>query len=237
MADPLKAFGVAADTVKKLLGLGGAAAVDKLVKVPAYPDMTEAARRIMAEGPLTPAGQEAERRMTDFLKQGPQLTPISQDYLKSVSDLFDNEMQQQLKMLDSKLQAGGAGGFGGGSGDAQYLRSQLVNKYSLEKTFYLQKMLNERLRADSERYYNTLTRVYGVSQSELEQLAQMEVEELAVRFQLDYDDATELKKAMGDMIYQATQDDYTKQAGMLADYGSRILQSITGGPVAAAGGV
>lgn len=221
--------------IQQLLGLGGAAAVDKLVKVPPYPDMTEAASRILSQGPLTPAGQEAERRLTSYLQQGPQITPISEEYIASVSKMFDDELQHQLQIIDTKMQAAGAGGFGGGSGDSQYLRAQLINKYSLEKTFYIQKLLDERLRADLQRYYDTLTKVYGVSQEELQLLAGLEVEELAARFKLDYQDAIELKQALSGMLYQATQDDYTKQQDMLANYGARMLGLMTGAPAATGG--
>lgn len=223
-----KIFGSNGNLIKQLLGLGGAAAVDKLVKVPAYPDMTSAAQRIMSQGPLTPAGQEADRRLVSYLQQGPKMTPLSEEYIASVSKMFDDELQHQLQIIDTKMQASGAGGFGGGSGDSQYLRAQLINKYSLEKTYYLQKLMDERLRADLDRYYQTLNKVYGISTDELQALANLQVEELAAQFKLDYQDATELKQALGDMLYQATQDDYSKYSDNLAKYGQRVLDSVTG---------
>lgn len=222
-------FGQNADTLKKILGFAASAGLDKVIKTPRYPDASGAAQSIMAMGPTTAAGQEAERRMVEYLRNGPRITPISEEYISTVSKMFDDEMKKQLQMVDTQMQARGAGGFGGGSGDVQYLKGEIVNKYSLEKQYYIQKLLDERLREDVRNYYSTLNKVYGISEDEIMKLAQLEVEELAKQFELDYAEAEDLKKALGDMVYEFTWGESDKLNQIRTGLGERVLQAVVSG--------
>lgn len=224
-----KIFGKNSDTLKKVLGFVGAMGIDKVVKTPSYPDMSGAAASIMAQGPTTAAGQEAERRMVDYLQKGPRITPLSEEYIQSISKMFDDEMNSQLKLIETKMQAQGSGGFGGGSGDAQYIKGQIINKYSLEKLYYTQKLLDERMREDTRNYYQTLNKVYGISEDELQQLAKLEVEELAKQFDLDYSEAEDLKKTLSDMVYEFTWGETDKLSQIRSSLGERMLQQVIGG--------
>ena len=222
-------FGKNADVLKKVLGFAGSMGIEKVVKTPNYPDLSGAAASIMAQGPTTAAGQEAERRMVDYLQKGPQITPISEEYIAAVSKMFDDEQSKQLQMIDAKMQAAGAGGFGGGSGDSQYLKAQVINKYSLEKLYYVQKLLDERMREDTKNYYQTLNKVYGISEDEIQELAKLEIEELAKQFELDYTEAEDLKKALNDMVYEFTWGESDKLTQVRASLGERVLQQVISG--------